>query len=178
MRFNEFWSDILSENNALKWGVAVLAAVSIALMAGLLSVATREPLIVERGCFDKALSIVPAKHTDEEIERFGRLAASKRFDSDASDVQVFLTPEEQATRSKEIDELSKKGMVQRVVVNAVKVGATIVTVDADRVISFGNVRSALSLPLALKIKATDRSPANPYGLILAQTSLVPSEEKK
>jgi len=178
MRFTEFWAEILSQNNALKWGLVSVSIISIALATGLISLATKEPLIVERGCFDKALSPVSAKQTDEEVDRFVRVALAKRFDTDALDAQVYLAADEYATRQKETEEFSKKGMSQRVIVNSVKVGEKSVTVDADRILSIGKIRSALPLPLVLKLKTTDRSNGNPYGLILSDATLISTEEKK
>ncbi len=178
MRFTEFWAEILSQNNALKWGLVSVSIISIALATGLISLATKEPLIVERSCFDKALSSVSAKQTDEEVDRFVRVALAKRFDTDALDAQVYLAGDEYATRQKEVEEFSKKGMSQRVIVNSVKVGEKSVTVDADRILSIGKIRSALPLPLVLKLKMTDRSNGNPYGLILSDATLISTEEKK
>lgn len=179
MRFTEFWAEILSQNNALKWGLVSVSIISIALATGLISVATKEPLIIERACYDKAMvPTASAKQTDEEVERFVRVVLSKRFDTDAMDAQVFLAADEYVTRQKEVEEFSKKGMSQRVIVNAVKVGEKSVTVDADRILSIGKIRSALPLPLTLKLKTTDRSNGNPYGLILGDATLISTEEKK
>ena len=178
MRFTEFWAELLSQNNALKWGLVSVSILSITLATGLISMATKEPLIIERGCFDKALNPVSAKQTDEEVERFVRVALAKRFDTDAQDAQVFLAADEYATRQKEVEDFSKKGMSQRVIVNTVKVGEKSVVVDADRIISIGKIRSALPLPLILKLKTTDRSNGNPYGLVLSDATLVSAEEKK
>ncbi len=178
MRYTEFWAEMLSQNNSLKWGIVAVSILSVALTTGLISVATREPLIVERSCFDKALTTVAAKQTDEEVERFVHVALSKRFDSDALDAQLYLAADEYATRQKEVEDFSKKGMSQRVIVNKIKVSEKSVVVDADRILSFGKIRSALPLPLILKLKTTDRSNGNPYGLILSDAALVSTEEKK
>ncbi len=178
MRFTEFWAETLSQNNALKWGLVSVSIISIALTTGLISLATKEPLIVERSCFDKALNPVPAKQTDEEVDRFVRVALAKRFDTDALDAQVYLAADEYATRQKEVEDFAKKGMSQRVIVNSVKVGEKSVTVDADRILFIGKIRSALPLPLVLKLKTTDRSNGNPYGLILSDATLISTEEKK
>jgi hypothetical protein len=178
MRFTDFWAEVVAQNNALKWGLVSVSVISIALATCLISVATKEPLIIERGCFDKALNIVSAKQTDEEVERFVRAALPKRFDTDALDAQVFLAADEYATRQKEVEEFSKKGMSQRVIVNTVKISEKSVTVDADRILSIGKIRSALPLPLVLKLKTTDRSSGNPYGLVLSDASLITEEKNK
>lgn len=178
MRFTEFWAEILSQNNSLKWGLVSVSILAVTLTICLVSVASREPLLIERACYDKSLRPSSSKHTDEEMESFVRVVLQKRFDTDALDAQVFLAGDEYATRLKELDEFAKKGMSQRVVVNTVKLGANGATVDADRILSIGKIRSALPLPLSLKIMKTDRSDGNPYGLILTDTKLISTEEKK
>ncbi len=178
MRFTEFWAEILSQNNALKWGLVSVSIICVALATCLISMATKEPLIIERACFDKALNPVSARQTDGEVERFVRVALSKRFDTDALDAPVFMAADEYATRQKEVEDFSKKGISQRVIVNTVKVSEKSVAVDADRILSIGKIRSALPLPLILKLKTTDRSIGNPYGLILSDAAVVSTEEKK
>jgi hypothetical protein len=178
VKFSNFWAEILSQNNALKWGLLSVSIVCVVLATCLISIAAKEPLIIERSCFDKALAISPAKQTDEEVERFVREALPRRFDTQVLDSQVFLSADEYATRLKEVDEFSKKGMSQRILVNSIKVAENSVAVNADRILSVGSIRSALPFPLILKIKATDRSNSNPYGLILSDTSIASSEGQK
>ena len=79
---------------------------------------------------------------------------------------------------KEQDELSKKGVVQRVFVNNIKIDASNAVIDADRVLSVGKVRSALVFPLKVVIGSTSRTESNPYGLILRKVSQVQDEASK
>ena len=178
MRFTEVWAEVLSQNNTLKWSMLSLSILTVALATCLISLAMREPLVFERECFTKAIAPVSSQPTNEEIERFVRLALGKRFDTDALDVPVYLSGSELSVRNKEVEDLSKKGMSQKVIVNSVKIDQGKITVDADRIITVGKIRSALPLPLALRIKSTDRSIGNPYGLVLADVSLITTEEKK
>jgi hypothetical protein len=138
----------------------------------------RDPLVIERECITRQVRPVSAKVTAEEIERFARFVIPKRFDSDATDSGSFLTPAELATRAKELDELSGKGMLQHVIVNSVKVDGSVVLVDADRLLSFCKLRSALPLQLKLALATTDRSPGNPYGLLLEDATTVIEEGNK
>src|SRR4051794_36631107 len=122
MKFSVAWTNILSQNITLR--VVVLA---LALFCGVLSVCTvrlalREPLLIERDCSaTRALKTVDTKHSAQEIDQFIRFALPKRFDTAAQDFKLFLSDEEAAYRAKEQDELAKKGMEQRVLVNSIKV---------------------------------------------------------
>lgn len=178
MRFTELWADVLSQNNSLKWATLSLSILSVALASCLLSLAMREPLVFERECFSKSITLVSASPSNGEIERFVRLAMEKRFNTDALDVPVFLSASELDVRNREVDELTKKGMSQKVLVNSVKIENGKISVDADRIISVAKIRSALPLPVTVKVKSTDRSNGNPFGLILSDVTLVTSEEKK
>lgn len=178
MRFTELWAEVLSQNNSLKWATLSLSVLSVALASCLLSLAMKEPLVFERECFSKAVTLVSASPSNAEIERFVRLAMEKRFNTDALDVQVFLSASELDVRNREIDELTKKGMFQKVLVNSVRIEKDKITVDSDRIISVAKVRSALPLPVTVKIKSTDRSNGNPFGLVLSDVTLISSEEKK
>ena len=178
MRFTELWAEVLSQNNSLKWATLSLSVLSVALASCLLSLAMKEPLVFERECFSKSVTLVSASPSNAEIEKFIRLAMEKRFNTDALDVPVFLSASELDVRNREIDELSKKGMSQKVLINSVKIEKDKITVDADRIISVAKIRSALPLPVTVKIKQTDRSNGNPFGLILSDVSLISSEEKK
>ena len=178
MRFTEVWAEVLSQNNSLKWATLSLSVLTVALATCLISLAMREPLVFERECYTKALSPTSSRPSNDEIERFIRVALSKRFDTDALDVPVFLSASELNVRSKEVEELTKKGMSQKVLMNSVKIDQGKITVDADRIISVGKVRSALPLPLNVRVKSTDRSTGNPYGMVISDVSLISGEEKK
>ena len=178
MRFTEVWAEVLSQNNSLKWATLSLSVLTVALATCLISLAMREPLVFERECYTKAITPSSSSSSNDEIERFLRVALAKRFDTDALDSPVFLTGSELNVRSREVEELSKKGMSQKVSVNTVKIDQGKITVDADRIISVGKIRSALPLPLNVKVKSTDRSVGNPYGMVISDVSLISGEEKK
>ena len=178
MRFTEVWAEVLSQNNSLKWATLSLSILTVALATCLISLAMREPLVFERECYTKAISPGSSSPSNDEIERFLRVGLAKRFDTDALDVPVFLSASELNVRSREVDELSKRGMSQKVLVNDVKIDQGKIIVDADRIISVGKIRSALPLPLNVKVKSTDRSAGNPYGMVISDVSLISGEEKK
>ncbi len=177
MKFTAFWNEVLSQNSALKWGIVSVSSIALGLGFSLVSLALREPLVIERGCVTEVVKPAASQATPDEIGRFARLAIPKRFDSDATDSQLYLTPEETATRVKELDELGRKGMAQRVLVGSVKVEGGKVRVEADRLLSFGKLRTVLAMRLQLSLKTVDRTPGNPFGLILADVAVVANEEE-
>lgn len=170
MRFTTAWASVLSQNVTLKVVVLILAMCSIVLSIAAAKLALREPLLIERGCFTKTIGTTDTKHTGAEIEGFAKAALAKRFDTDAQGFKEFLADDEVSYRNKEQDELSKKGMTQRVLVNSVKINGSSLTVEADRILSLGKIRSALIFPLHITIGTTERTDGNPYGLIIKQVS--------
>jgi hypothetical protein len=178
VRFTELWAEVLSQNNSLKWATLSLSVLSVALTSCLLSLAMKEPLVFERECLSRAVPLVSASPSNAEIERFVRLAMEKRFNTYALDVPIFLSASELDVRNREVDELTKKGMAQKILVNSVKIEKDKISVDADRILSVAKIRSALPLPVTVKIKQTDRSNGNPFGLVLSDVSMISTEEKK
>jgi hypothetical protein len=155
-----------------------VVVLTLALFSGLLTICTvrlalKEPLIVERDCSaSRILKTADTKRSVQEIEQFVRFALPKRFDTEVQDFKLFLSDEESAYRAKEQDELAKKGMVQRVLVNSIKMEGSTITVDADRMISVGKIKSVLPFPLTVFLSSMDRSELNPYGLVIQRVSPV------
>ena len=52
------------------------------------------------------------------------------------------------------------------------------TVDADRLISVGEIRSTLKFPLKVQLARVARSEGNPYGLQLSAVEEIKPEVKK
>ena len=178
MKLTAAWADVLKENNLLKVTGLCLAAACAALATGLVRMALRPPLIVERSCFSRTLAPVATEHTAQEIEAFARLALSQRFNSDASPVPGLLSPEEAAARSGEQHELEVRKMTQRVFVNHVKISGDTLDLDTDRLISVGTVRSAFVFPLTAHVASTERTETNPYGLELLAVAQAKKEDSK
>jgi hypothetical protein len=72
--------------------------------------------------------------------------------------------------------MASRQIRQKVLINKVDVTPGGVTVEADRILEVGTVKTILPFPLLVKMASVDRSPANPYGLkIVAVTNLEKKE---
>ncbi len=165
MRMTSAWTKLILENTGLKSALICLTFIALALTALLFEANSKEPLIIDRACYSKAVDVTGNQQTKEEIESFIRLGLSQRFDSDVKTAEL-LDLALRELKAKEQRDLADRQMKQFVHVNSINGDSGSYTVDADRVISVGNIRSALRFPLTIKIAAISRSVSNPYGLIL------------
>ena len=179
MRFPQAWSEIAKQNNVLRIaiiGVSVSAALALLIS---LKFAFKDPLIIERGCYSSLLAATSRQDpTKEEVEGFLRESISQRFDTDANVQADIISLDEIGNRSTEQEELKRRSIRQRVLVNSVVAKGDDYLVDADRLLSVGQIRSALSFPLIVKIERAARSGSNPYGLVLLKVSAQNSEGAK
>jgi hypothetical protein len=166
MKFTEAWADVASKNTALKFVILILALCCIAFAVTTTRLALKEPLVIERACVSKAAIKGSPDRSASEVETFVNEAITRRFNSDAVTSDGYLSPEEDAGRKKDQQTLAAQGMRQKILVNSVKIDGNQISIDSDRVISVGSVRSALSFPLTATIATVPRSESNPYGLML------------
>jgi len=172
MKFTVAWANTLSQNMTLRLAVIALSLCSLFFSVVAAKLALKKPLLIERGCYSSVPSLADTKHTQTEIDAFIRVAVAKRFDSGATQVSFFISEEEENFWKKEQEDLSKKEMSQKVIVNTVKVDGPHFLVDADRLISVGKIRSALPFLLKTELSSIPRSEGNPYGLILNRVSQI------
>lgn len=178
MKYTEAWASVVSQNFNLKMATVILGAISLVLGMTTLRLTFKDSPIIERGCFSRPLVPMKDEHTKEEIERFIKEALSQRFDSTVQPVDGLLSPDELKLRLQEQKDFATRNMKQRLVVNAVTQNGDDFLVDADRVISVNDVRSAFKFPLLVKLESKARSYSNPYGLIIVSSSQVDSKDKK
>lgn len=164
MKFSVAWANTAAQNVSLKIALMVLCFVSTALTLATARLAFRKPVIIDRGCFSSVIEGSSNEHTPSEIETFIREAIRQRFNSDATPIPDFLSEEELAVRTQEQKELGSRGMLQVVIVRSIKTNGNSVSIDADRLISVAQIRSAFSFPLTATISSTNRTSNNPYGL--------------
>jgi len=173
MKFTYAWASLASQNVVLKLAVACLSVVAVALSATSVKLALRDALVIERGCTSTAVMVSSSPHPTEEIEAFIKEAISQRYNSDSKVTLGYLSSEEEQSRVQEQKELAARGMSQKMIVNKVTVSTNTITVDADRLISAGQIRSAFVYPLVVNIKNINRTLDNPYGLTLAKATSPP-----
>lgn len=178
MKFNVAWAKVAQENSILKAALLVLGSLCTLLAICMTQLALKNPLVIERGCFSKAANLADVQHTNVEIQNFMEVALSQRFDTKDPGRESFLSSSERDLRLKEQKDLMARKLNQRVVVNAVDVSDKGVTVEADRLISVGDIRSAFKFPLVVKVESVTRTVANPFGLILSEVKPVEKKEKQ
>jgi hypothetical protein len=178
MKFNIAWSQVISQNLILRLALFSESIVIIGLLVATIKASLKEPLIIERGCFSQAVEKSNPDRGELEIKTFLKEALHQRFDSDGAVQDGFLSKEESNFREEEQKELLSKEIKQRLILNQViKINGNEVTVDSDRLISVGTVRSAFPFPLILIISTVNRSQGNPYGLKLMQVKPLQNEKK-
>ncbi len=177
MRLSLAWANTAAQNITLKAALMILCFVSVALALATVKLAVRKPLIIDRACFSSIIEGSSTDHSTTEIESFVTEAIRQRFNSDATPIPDYLAPEELLSREQEQKEFSNRTMTQTVIVHSIKVNGNTVTIDADRVISVAQIRSAFIFPLTATIKSTTRSQNNPYGLQLVKLVPPKTEQK-
>ncbi len=169
MKYTEAWSSVVSQNLSLKFFSIILGFICIILGMMNLRMSFKDALIVERGCSSKVIQPMKDQHSKSEIDNFLREALSQRFDSQVYPTDGLLSPDETRFREQEQKEFLSRGMNQKVIVNAVNESKEGFQVEADRIISVGDVRSAFKHTLIVKLESKARSLSNPYGLLLVST---------
>lgn len=178
MKFTTAWAKTAAQNVTLKVATVVLSAVTISQLSVITGLSLKEPLVIERGCYSKAIQVKPADPTQEEIKSFLSEALPMRFDSNSYMKEGFLAIEETIARDKELATLKSRQMNQRVLISEVKFDGKDIQVSTDRLVSIGKVKSALPLNLKVKVEQTNRTESNPYGLIVSSISQIEEKEEK
>lgn len=178
MKFTTAWAKTAAQNVTLKIATLVLAAVSVVQLFVIGGLATRDLPVIERGCFSRPLQAKPVDPTKTEIEAFLIEALPMRFDSNGYLKEGFLSIEETVSREKEQTALKQRQIQQRIVVQDVKFNGKEILITADRLLSIGKIKSALSLNLKVIVQQSNRTESNPYGLILISVSQIEEKEDK
>ena len=170
MSLSSIWASLAKENDYLRLYTisAIFAAATCGI--GFMTLALKDPVVIERACYSKILNTMDNKRSEDEIVNFLKIAIEMRFNTETHAPDNFLSLDQLTLRESEQDEIKRRSMKQSVLVNKVifddKLNTT--TVDVDKLISVGNIRSAFKFPVLVKFELTARTEANPYGLILTQ----------
>ena len=177
MRFTTAWSTTAVQNTILRFVILTLGLLVLTFGLGLVKVSERDPLIIERACFNHALKSTSNDRTNDEIEEFVKLALEQRFNSDGIVLSDYLSTEEQGFREQEQKELATRQITQKIVVHHVKPEGAQASVDADRLVSVSQIRSAFAFPLKITLGSIRRSESNPYGLQIIKITQIKSDTK-
>ena len=169
MKFTTAWAEIAAQNVTLKFTVGALCVCCMVLAFTLIKLCLRDPLVLDRGLETIAIAPSDVKATDAEIRAFVKTALSERYDSNATS-GYFLSESEQSKRVQEQKGLSEKKISQRILVGTVTIEKEKIKVEADKLLSVGNIRSAFLFPMTVQVQKSDRTEINPYGLILSDVT--------
>lgn len=170
MKIQKAWGNLASENSKLLWIILTCGVCGVLVLCICWTMAARHVVVIERTCATRILDQAATAVPDGERDAFITEALKQRFDSEFQATTTFLSTEELLMKERDERELKARGMKSRVIVNSVKrLSDGKFEVDADRVVSVGEIRSALRFPLILEIGVYSRSAENPYGLILVKS---------
>lgn len=179
MKFTTAWAKTAAQNVTLKIATITLAIVSVVQLAVVTILSNKDLPVIERGCYSKIRPLVSNQETKNEIESFLNEALSIRFDSNSYIKDGFLSLEELSNREKEQASLRQKQITQRILIGEIKItdnGDVYATLD--RLFAVGKIKSVLGLNLKIILQKTNRTEANPYGLVLSSVSNIEDKESK
>lgn len=167
MKFNVAWAHVASQNLILRFALMATSLTCLGLLLTLIKVSLRDPLLIERGCFSRAVEKASTDHSEEEIRAFLTEALAQRFNSEAHPLNGYLSEEELRSKEQEQHEMKEREIRQTIILNRItKIEANHALVDADKLIAIGSIRSAFPFPLEIKLATKMRSQSNPYGLLI------------
>lgn len=176
MKISTAVDSLTKENKNLRLTVKLLLIVLLCMGAVVMALSNKKPLVVERT--SSGLQIVratPLKRTKIDIIQATKLMLKARFDSHVLNPDLYLTEDELNLRNAEQVDLKSRGITQNIVFRKAQISKDNATVDFDRVLAIGDVRS--DFPTVAKIAYVEVEPntLNPYGLKLAL--IVPIKNK-
>ena len=169
MKFTHAWANIAKENLNLKAALFITSACVLLLGFATARLALKEPLVIERSCYSKNISLANSKPNLNEMNVFIEIALEQRFNSETVITEGYLSLEEKNNKKSEQSVLEKKSISQFLIVRKIDYLNSEVIVEADRLYSVQKVRSSFPIKLKLKLESKTRTATNPYGLILVKT---------
>lgn len=178
MRFSTAWAKTAAQNVTLKIATVILAIVSTVQLLIIGNLASRDLPVIERSCYSSSLQAKASAPTNDEMKAFLLESIPMRFNTDAYVKNGFLSIQETTSRENEQASLKQRQINQKVIVANFKFDADDISITTDRIVSVGRVKSVLGLNLKVVLQKTNRSEANPYGLILSSVAEVKEKEEK
>lgn len=177
MKFAAVWADIANQNLLLRFVIVSLSLVVITLSVISTKLSLKEPVVIERACQTIERLTASASQSPEEIKGFVNEVLVSRFNSGGFPRLEWMSPDQSRQRKSEQDELDKRRLSQKVVIESVEMNKSGIRVFGDRILSIGKVRSAFPFVMDVSIETTARSGANPYGLVLTKVQPVADSPK-
>jgi hypothetical protein len=179
MRFSSGVDQLERENGYLKTITKLLLLLGAALMGILFNLYDRSPVIVERS--SHGLEIVRSTEfslTEADTRSAIALMMKARFDTEAVSPEIFLNQKQLVLREGEQKELKSRNFHQNIIVRLITIKKDEAMVDVDRVLSVGDVRSALKTKLKVTFEEVQPNELNPYGLLLSLADPIESKQEK
>ena len=168
MKLSSAFDGVAKENQFLKLLAKIQLITTIFLIGLVYYFADRVPVLVERS--SRGLEIVSAttfSRSQSDLKQAIAQMMKARFDSGAVSPELFLNPKQILLRVTEQGDMRARGMSQSVVIREVKFEKDQATVDLDRVIAVGEVRSALRARVKVSFEEVSPNELNSYGLLLS-----------
>jgi hypothetical protein len=179
MRFSSGVDQLERESGYLKSITKILLLLDGVLIAILFNLYDKPPVIVERS--SHGLEIVRQTEfalTEPDTKSAIALMLKARFDTEAVSPEIFLNQKQLVLRASEQKELKSRNLHQSVVVRAVTIKKDEAIVDVDRILSVGDVRSALKTKLKVTFEEAQPNELNPYGLLLSLADPIEPKQEK
>lgn len=179
MRLSSGIDQLQSENAFLKRVIICLFIAAPVIFMAMAVVIMRPPMIVERT--SHGLEIVRNTEfspTENDIKVAIDLMMKSRFNTDAVAPEIFLNKTQLALRDAEQKDLKSRNLFQSVIVRGIYITKDQAVVELDRVISVGEIRSALKAKVKITFEETSPNELNPYGLLLSLAEPIENEGKK
>jgi hypothetical protein len=178
MRFANVFDGMNKENQFLRTLAKIMTATIGLLAAAVLALYDKQPVMVERT--SHGLEIVTPtlviRHLDE-IKIAASLMVKERFSTDAISPELFLNQKQLLLKDTEQKDMKARGISQAVVIRNVELDGDKAVVDFDRILSVGDVRSALKTKIKVAFEEVSPNELNPYGLLLSLAEPVEKEKK-
>jgi hypothetical protein len=177
MKLANVFDGMARENQFLRTVTKLLIIVTVALLGIVFNLYDRNPIVVERT--PHGLEIVRSTdfaRTEVDLKQAISLMIKARFSSDSVAPEIFLNPRQLLLRDTEQKDMKARGLTQSIVVRNVSIEKDQAVVDLDRVISIGEVRSALKAKVRVSFEEVSPNELNPYGLLLSLAD--PIEQKE
>lgn len=177
MKLANVFDGMAQENRFLRTITKMLIIVMTALLGIVFNLYDRAPIMIERSTHGlEIVSPTDFLRNQNELKQAIALMVKARFSTDAIATELFLNPKQQLLRDTEQKDMKARGLNQGVIVRNIAINKDQAIVDFDRVISVGDVRSALKTKVKISFEEVSPNELNPYGLLLSLADPVDQKE--